>query len=493
DYKIVNRKNSVIITLEDPLLDSTTYTFNFRETVQDITEKNPVRNLQLAYSTGTYIDSLSIEGHVYDLLKGTDIKDATVALHVENDTFNILEHPAVYFTKTDKAGKFKISHLKPDNYFLYGLEDKNRNLVVNSRTEAYGYLSEHQYLLENIKDVSLGLIRLDAGPLKITSARPYNTYFNIRTSKSLRTFSVVATDSSEITYSYGEDQANIRIYDTTEKDSIQLHLVALDSIDNAIDTTLYAKFLTREVTPEDFKVNVQSSSLLAQKAELEVVLDFTKPLKEINFDSLYYQIDSLTQVKFKKEDLSWDRLQNQLTIRKKLDQSLFPKADPNGRGSTGARRGFPSQPKSDTSKTALPALYELNLGRAAFISIENDSSQNVVQAVKPVSQEELAIINVEIRTAEKAFLVELLDKTFKVIRQVKNKKQVRFEDVVPGDYQIRLIIDTNNNGRWDPGNYFRNIEPEHVVYFRHADQSPIIKGVKANWDIGGGGEMFITY
>lgn len=142
EYKIVNRKNSVILTFEDPLEDSTTYTFNFRESVQDITEKNPVRNLQLAYSTGTYIDSLSIEGTVFDMLRGKEIKDATVALHVENDTFNILEDPASYFTKTDEKGKFKISHLKPDNYYLYAFEDKNRNLIVNSRTESYGFKSD---------------------------------------------------------------------------------------------------------------------------------------------------------------------------------------------------------------------------------------------------------------------------------------------------------------------------------------------------------------
>ncbi|HEY9487914.1 MAG TPA: Ig-like domain-containing domain, partial [Chryseosolibacter sp.] len=154
DYKLTYRKNTVTLQLEDPLEDSTTYTFNFRETVQDITEKNPVRNLTLAYSTGDYIDSLSIEGKIYDLLKGTEIKEASVGLHPENDTFNVLEHPAIYFTKTDKAGNFKISHLKPANYFVYAWEDKNRNLVVNSRSESYGFLSEYQYLMENIKAVS---------------------------------------------------------------------------------------------------------------------------------------------------------------------------------------------------------------------------------------------------------------------------------------------------------------------------------------------------
>ena len=252
DYKITARKDAVVLEFEEPLQDSTTYTFNFRETVQDITEKNPVENLALAYSTGDYIDSLSIEGKVYNMLEGKEVADATVALHIENDTFNIFEHPAVYFTKTDKEGNFRIDHLKPDNYFIYAFQDKNRNLIVNSRSESYGFLSDHQYLLENIKDVEIGLINLDAGPLRITSARPYNTYFNIKTTKNLRTFAVTSTDSTTLSYTFGEDNANIRLYDTVEKDSIQIHLVASDSINNMIDTTLYAKFLTREVTPEEF-------------------------------------------------------------------------------------------------------------------------------------------------------------------------------------------------------------------------------------------------
>ncbi|MEX1240387.1 MAG: Ig-like domain-containing domain, partial [Cyclobacteriaceae bacterium] len=325
DYKIVSRKNIVTLTFEDPLQDSTTYTFNFRETVQDITEKNPVRYLQLAYSTGNYLDSLSIEGTISDLLKGTEIKDATVALHVENDTFNIFEHPAVYFTKTDEKGKFRISHLKPDNYFLYTFEDKNRNLVVNSRSESYGFIADYQYLLDTIKDVSVGLIRLDTGPLKMTSARPYNTYFNIRTTKKLRTFKLTAADSSDLSYTFGEDQANIRLYKTSDKDSLQIHLFALDSIDNVIDTTLYAKYLTREVTPEDFRVSVQASTLYGHKGDLKVTLQFTKPFKEINFDSLFFQIDSLTRVNLSNEDLTWHLLERKLTITKSIDRLLFAK------------------------------------------------------------------------------------------------------------------------------------------------------------------------
>lgn len=487
DYKITSRRNLVRIEFEDPLLDSTTYTFNFRETVQDITEKNPVRNLQLAYSTGTYLDSLSIEGTISEALKGIPVKEATVALHIENDTFNIFEHPATYFTKTDDKGKFKISHLKPDNYFLYAFEDKNRNLIVNSRSEAYGFLRGYQYLLDNIQNKTVSLIRLDAGPLTITSARAYNTYFNIRTSKNLSTFTLTATDSIDFSSSFGEDQANIKIYKITELDSIQVHLLALDSIGNTIDTTLYAKFLTREVTPEQFQTKLISSSILAHTGALEATLQFSKPILEINFDSLYFKADSLTQVPITTHDVTWDPLTRTILIKKNLDQKLFPNGQTDRRGARTT-----SLPETATLRKGT-TINELHFGKGAFISVENDSSDGIIQAIKPATEQELSTINIEIRTNEPSFLVELLDPTFKVVRQVQNSNQVRFSNVTPGNYQIRLVIDINKNGRWDPGNYFSETEAEPIIYYKAADGTTIIKGVKANWEIGTEGEMFITY
>lgn len=490
DYEIKYRKEIVTLKLTEPLQDSTTYTFNFRETIQDITEKNPVRNLTLAYSTGSYIDSLSITGTIYDLLKGKEIPDATVALHVENDTFSILEHPAVYFTKTDKQGRFRIDHLKPANYFVYAMLDKNRNLVVNSRNEAYGFQSEYQYLLENIDSVKIGLVNLDAGPLKMTSARPYNTYFNIRTTKNLRTFTLTTADSTELVYTFGDDQANIKLYDTFEQDSILIRVEALDSIDNKIDTTLYAKFLTREVTPEEFKMSVSETSLIGYKGNLKATVQFSKPIGHINFDSIYFQVDSLTRVHVKRENFRWNELTRKLTLTMKIDPSLFSDGEeeqPTRRG-----RAVP-QTQPDTVLSQLVKINELNFRPAAFISIEQDTSEAVVQNIRPFLEQDLSIINITIRTNEESFIVQLVDNNSKIVREVQNQHKVRFTDVNPGDYQVRLIIDRNKNGRWDPGNYFENVEPEPVVYYRAADGSTILKGVKANWEIGLEDEMFITF
>ncbi len=46
----------------------------------------------------------------------------------------------------------------------------------------------------------------------------------------------------------------------------------------------------------------------------------------------------------------------------------------------------------------------------------------------------------------------------------------------PGEYELRILYDSNNNGIWDPGNYAKKIQPEKAVTL---DKKLTIK---ANWD-----------
>ena len=94
-----------------------------------------------------------------------------------------------------------------------------------------------------MNSISIPVIRLDARPLKLTSARPSGTFFNIKTSKNLKTYTIDSPDIETIYTSFGEDNANIRVYNNLiEQDSIPIHLLAHDSINNKIDTTLFLKF-----------------------------------------------------------------------------------------------------------------------------------------------------------------------------------------------------------------------------------------------------------
>jgi hypothetical protein len=46
----------------------------------------------------------------------------------------------------------------------------------------------------------------------------------------------------------------------------------------------------------------------------------------------------------------------------------------------------------------------------------------------------------------------------------------------PGEYDLRILYDTNNNGVWDPGDYLKHIQPEKVVSFDKKLK------IKADWD-----------
>lgn len=52
-------------------------------------------------------------------------------------------------------------------------------------------------------------------------------------------------------------------------------------------------------------------------------------------------------------------------------------------------------------------------------------------------------------------------------------KNTRF---VPGEYDVRVLYDINNNGNWDPGNYKEKLQPERAIPL------PQKIAIKADWD-----------
>ncbi len=46
----------------------------------------------------------------------------------------------------------------------------------------------------------------------------------------------------------------------------------------------------------------------------------------------------------------------------------------------------------------------------------------------------------------------------------------------PGEYEIRILFDDNNNGKWDPGDYSKKTQPEKVIVL------PQKLGIRADWD-----------
>jgi len=453
DIQYEVKGNKVFLTPKTPWKDSTTYSILFREGIQDVTESNAPLNLKLAFSTGDYIDSLSISGNVIDHLDGTSKDKITVAIYAE-DTFNIFEHVPSYFTKTNKQGIFHLDNIRQGRYKLYAFDDKNKNLKVESRAEMYGFIQSPITLNENIDTLVLGLIQLDARPLKISSIRNAGNVTRVRFSKNLNSYQLQS--DNEIVNAFGDTQSEITIWNPA--DSARVRLNAVDSLDNSLDTAFYVKTTSIKPVIERFTWTTGSPSINPDNARFLTTLKFNKPLRDINLDSLYIHVDSVTRITFTKEELTYTPHLKEISISKDLNKKMFG-ADDN-------------------------PILTLFAKPAFAVSMDGDSSKAQSSAILIYWPEENATLSLQASTTEKAYIIQLLDKSSrKVVAKSHNNPKLVARNIPPSEYQIRVIIDENQNGRWDPGNFLKGIEPEKVIYYVAPDGTKTFP-VRANWEVG---------
>lgn len=467
-YEIEAANKTVTLEFKKPLLTNTTYTINLREGVRDITEKNPVRNPLLALSTGPYLDSLTISGTVANPIETTKQEDFNVSLAPSTDTFNIFKHEPPYIVKTNKQGQFRFTNLKQGTYIIYAHKDRNNNTIVDSKNEMYGFRETPLTITSDTANISLETVKLDARPLKLTSARPYNSYYNIKFNKALESKRIAAS-GQDIYTNYGEDQSTLKIYNTfPDADSTRISLIAKDSIGNKVDTTLYVKFLRKETTPEKFSIAVKSTTINTQSNVFEATITATKPVLYINFDSIYVAADSATQFNINKDHITPDSSFMQLRIKQTL----------------------PIQKKQTNERSATK--LEFRLQKTALISVESDSSAATSTVITQINPENLSTIIYKATTKKSAdlpLIVQLLDKDYRIIRET-TKTVGEFTQLPAGDYRLRTIIDTNRNSRWDAGNYFKKTPPERIIYSVNNKNESLIN-LKASWDYEAP-EMLIT-
>lgn len=484
------RKNRVILKLNGELKENTTYTIMFREAVQDITERNPAENLKLAFSTGDLIDSLSITGTVSNLLEDKPLKNITVGLVPYSDTVNIFKHEAQWITVTNDKGKYQLDNLKAGSYLLYAFDDKNKNMLVDSRTEVFAFKAQPVQLDSSLSNIDLKLVQLDHRDFKLISARPIARYFNVRTTKGIAEYTATSTvDSIPIT-SFLEDASTVRIYNTfPQMDSLPVSFHFVDSTTNTIDTVLYIKFDSRTSTKENFNTKIEYCDFLQNKSLLKAELSANKPITFINTDSVYIQLDSVNRITFTEEDIQLSPDKRKLYISKKLPKETdFIKKPTTTSGPTHERGEAvkerevkPRKEKEEEEKTPSIPFNNLILPRNTLISIESDSSADIKSAIKTITPENSGLITVEVKTTE-SVIVQALNRNFKVVQE-SYSLQPRFENLPPGEYYIRVILDKNNNQKWDAGNFFNKIEPEPVIFFKSEKGIPTTN-LKANWEVG---------
>lgn len=489
-FEATANKGRVTLKLNARLQENTTYSINFREAIQDVTERNPT-NAKLAFSTGDYIDSLSINGKVSDALSEKFLGNTVVALAEASDTFNIFKHAASWLTVTDKKGFFSLENLKPGKYLLYAFDDKSKNMIVDSKNEKYGFVGEPITLTNNLDSLRIRLFKLDINPLKLITARTTFAYFNVRFSKSLIDYKVQAADSSIQVYSSLEsDLTTVKIYNTIPTlDSLQIRVQATDSLNYKVDTLLYMKFPKKEATRDKLSAKLETPTLYESNSVLSTTMSFNKPITKFNSDSLYIQIDSLTRINFTKDDYVWQRNNSVLHINKKLDLlKIFPpdtSSVDKSKLSELAKGEITKTERPKTKPDIRPAAKpkpELIFAKGAFISIEEDTAQRANAILTVSKAESLSILDVKVETEEN-FIIQLINRSEKIIREAVDQEEVSFDNLNPETYLIRVVIDLNKNGKWDAGNVITKTEPEPIVYYRNPKGLKEIS-LKPNWHLG---------
>jgi uncharacterized protein (DUF2141 family) len=447
------KKRSVILTFPNEWKENTTYNINFGNTIQDANNRNIPPDLNLSFSTGDYIDSLQISGIISNLYSKEPAEKALVSLYSVSDTLDITSGSASYYARTDTSGIYQFKNLPPGEYFIYSALDKNSNQKADTDGELYGFYTDTLRLTSNITGINFDIQRLDIQPLKVSSARHFGRYFEIEFNKAITSFSL--TNNDTIPYQQTEDK-KLRFYNTgnTYNDTIPLFITANDSINSQLQDTVRLYFNESDIAPApfDYTINPSSSALVPNTT---LSLDFNKPVKSYNQDSLIFEIDSLNRFHINDSLFTW----NETRTKVSWDLNL---------------KDYINENQS----------VKMQLKTGAFFSIENDTSNARVKNLQIFKLDDSGVINGSVNTDAPNFIIQLLNsRTLEVVQTKYNEAKFSFEYLNAGSYSLKVIIDTNGNGRWDIGNILERTQAEPVIYYVDNFTNTRVIELRKNWII----------
>lgn len=301
-YTVKNKSNEVKIILDKKLKDSTTYTFNFREGIKDLNEKNPAKNLKLVFSTGALLDTLGLSGNIKSIYSKENIKDVLVGLYAINkkDTLKYFQRKPDYFINTDSSGNFKFENIKANKYRLCAFEDKNTNLIWDRKTEQIGFTQDTINLNDNSKIINLEIYKADINKVKIKRSIARENNFSVLFDKPIKELKIEPRLQYDL-----KNQTELLFYNyknTNTTDTTIVNIYTKDSLNN--DTTFTQKVYFQK-TNSTKKAKVENLSIrtnFKQNEEITIPivyqLTFDLPIDRIDTNRIKIRKDTLTFEKF---------------------------------------------------------------------------------------------------------------------------------------------------------------------------------------------------
>ncbi len=417
----------ISIQFLDSLTPNTTYTVNFGNSIVDNNEGNELGKFSYVFSTGKFLDSLSIFGRVKDPLAKKEIENISVFAYKDTHDTIVGNYTPSYVTNTLKSTVFNLENLAEANYTLIAVEDKNNNYKYDKGFEKIGFLKDQITLTNTTKD-SLEFV--------LFKEPKDNRVFKPRQSSGQHI--IVGYEGKDIPdlKIEGISSTNYLISKENKKDSLNIWLkeLPLDSIYiTTQQDTLINKFAykARELKRDTLLLYHDIKSILHPRDSIKVETNI--PVATIVKDSILLLENDSIPVAF---DI----------ISKSKKHQLF----------------VDFKRKKDTK-------YSLRLKDSCFVDYFGTPNHKKKINFKTQSSEEYAefVLNIE-NLQNHPLIVKLINNSTQKYQAkfTSSSSTLNFKNVVPDEYNIQIVKDLNNNKLYDTGDFNTKTQAEEIINYK---------------------------
>jgi len=136
---IERKLKTITVTLRDTLEENTTYSIDFGKAIKDLNEGNPYIDYRYVFSTGKYLDSLSISGRVLVAQTGKTDSTLIVLLYNNLDDSAVIKERSRYVARLDSSGNFRFRNLAPGKFALYAFKDESGGKRYLSKSQLFAF------------------------------------------------------------------------------------------------------------------------------------------------------------------------------------------------------------------------------------------------------------------------------------------------------------------------------------------------------------------
>lgn len=436
----------------DTLREDATYTINFGNAVKDLTEKNPADNLRFVFSTGAYLDSLTLRGRLVSAEKGESVKDALFMLYDNLADSVVRTQRPFYFAKTDTSGRFLIENVRAGTFKGFALKDENLNYKFDQANELIGFTDS---LIQVSADSSAPLqIRMftenRVARLLDSETKVYGLVKLIFNQTPPRDLAIDVENVSQRTViEYNADTAYVW-YDLETPVEWDLY-VGQDTLwrDTVTVPALDRGAYLQAVQLAQVEQRVDAAAAIRLNPDRTVQMKFNFPLLSYDTSQLHWYEDTLRREV--RPDMRIDTLSPRTLVF-----------------------NYPWREDMRYQIELLPGAVQDLYGL-----INNDTIllNYRVEPRKSFANLQLTIDSLD---AAENYVIQLLYQGSTVAEEfrVSGKTSMvrQFKTLPAGEYSVQIITDKNNNGRWDPGNYDEKRQPEPIIQRK-------LEALRSNWEV----------